>query len=113
MRGTLRKGIGRVHNSRPDPCPVTSLITELYDNCMGQKISTTVRLDVEDIEALARARADGVSTSDLLRKGLRVVAAMYYQRCRRPPSTNLFVSTSTKLGEETELFKDLEEWRGR
>jgi hypothetical protein len=79
---------------------------------MARKLSTTVRLDVEDIEALARARADGVSTADLLRKGLRIVAAKYYQRRRRPPSTGLFVSTSTKLGEETELFKDLEEWQG-
>ena len=79
---------------------------------MARKLSTTVRLDVEDIEALARARADGESTSDLLRKGLRIVAAKYYQRRRRPPSTGLFVSTSTKLGEETELFKDLEEWQG-
>jgi hypothetical protein len=80
---------------------------------MARKLSTTVRLDLEDIEALARARADGVSTSDLLRKGLRVVAAKYYQRRRRPPSTGLFVSTSAKLGEESELFKDLEEWRER
>jgi hypothetical protein len=79
---------------------------------MARKLSTTVRLDVEDVEALARARADGMSTSDLLRKGLRIVAAKYYQRRRRPPSTGLFVSTSAKLGEESELFKDLEEWRG-
>jgi hypothetical protein len=77
-----------------------------------RKLSTTVQLDVEDIEALTRARADGVSTVDLLRKGLRIVAAKYYQRRRRPPSTGLFVSTSTKLGEETELFKDLKEWQG-
>ena len=79
---------------------------------MARKLSTTVRLDVENIEALARARADGVSTSDLLRKVLRLVAAKYYQRRRQPPSTGLFVSTSTKFGEETELFKDLEEWQG-
>jgi hypothetical protein len=74
---------------------------------MARKFSTTVRLDVEDMEALARARADGVSTADLLRKGLRIVAAKYYHRRRRPPSTGLFVSTSAKLGEETELFKNL------
>ena len=80
---------------------------------MAQKLSTTVRLDEEDVEALARARADGLSTSDLIRKGLRIVAAKYYQGRRRPPSTGLFVSASTKLGEETELFKDLEEWRER
>ena len=85
----------------------------MYGTCMARKLSTTVRLDAEDIEALARARADGVSTSDLIRKGLRLVAAKYYRGRRRPPSTGLFVSTSVKLGEETELFKDLEEWRGR
>ena len=85
----------------------------LYGACMARKLSTTVRLDVEDVEALARARAEGVSASDLVRRGLRLVAAKYYQRRRRPPSTGLFVSTSTKLGEESELFKDLEEWRQR
>jgi len=74
---------------------------------MARKLSITVRLDVEDIEALTRARADGQSTAALIRKGLRIVAAKYYQRRRRPPSTGLFVSTSAKLGEETEVFKDL------
>ena len=74
---------------------------------MARKLSTTVRLDREDAEALARARKDGLSASDLIRKGLRVVAARYY-RDRRPPSTGLFVSTDAKLGEESELFRDLE-----
>jgi len=81
----------------------------VYGICMAQKLSTTIRLDAEDIEALARARADGLSTSDLVRKGLRIVAAKYYRGRRRPPSSGLFVSTSAKLGDETELFKDLEE----
>ena len=76
---------------------------------MAHKRSTTVRLDAEDVEALARARADGLSASDLIRQGLRVVAAKYYRGRRRPPSTGLFVSTATKLGEETELFEGLEE----
>lgn len=76
---------------------------------MAQKLSTTVRLDAEDIAALARARADGLSTADLIRKGLRIVAAQYYRGHRRPPSTGLFVSTSTKLGDESELFRDLKE----
>ncbi len=76
---------------------------------MAHKRSTTVRLDAEDVEALARARADGLSASDLIRQGLRMVAAKYYRGRRRPPSTGLFVSTAAKLGEETELFKDLEE----
>ena len=76
---------------------------------MARKRSTTVRLDAEDVEALARARADGLSASDLIRQGLRVVAAKYYRGRRRPPSTGLFVSTAAKLGEETELFEALEE----
>jgi Arc/MetJ-type ribon-helix-helix transcriptional regulator len=74
---------------------------------MARKLSTTVRLDREDAEALARARKDGLSASDLIRNGLRVVAARYY-RDRRPPSTGLFVSTDAKLGDEAELFRDLE-----
>jgi len=74
---------------------------------MARKLITTVRLDREDAEALARARKDGLAASDLIRKGLRVVAARYY-RHRRPPSTGLFVSTDAKLGEESEIFRDLE-----
>ncbi len=74
---------------------------------MARKQTTTVRLDPEDAEALARARRDGLAASDLIRKGLRVVAARYY-RHRRPPSTGLFVSTDAKLGEESEIFRDLE-----
>jgi hypothetical protein len=70
---------------------------------MARKLTTTVRLDPEDAEALARAREDGLSSSDL-----RVVASRYY-RNRRPPSTGLFVATDLKLGEESELFKDLKE----
>mgnify|MGYP001450344465 CR=1 FL=1 len=53
---------------------------------MARKLTTTVRLDPEDAEALARARAQGLSASRLIRQGLRVVAAKYYRR-RRPPST--------------------------
>ena len=74
---------------------------------MARKLTTTVRLDREDAEALARARKDGLTASDLIRRGLRVVAARYY-RGRRPPSTGLFVSTDAKLGEEAEIFRDLE-----
>jgi hypothetical protein len=70
--------------------------------------TTTIRLDAEDTDALARARKDGLSASDLIRHGLRVVAAKYY-RGRRPPSTGLFVSTDSKLGDEGALFRDLEE----
>jgi Arc/MetJ-type ribon-helix-helix transcriptional regulator len=74
---------------------------------MARKLTTTVRLDPEDAEALARARADGISTSDVIRTGIRVVAARYYRR-RRPPSTGLFVSTLASLGDEAGLFKGLE-----
>ncbi|HEU4383420.1 MAG TPA: hypothetical protein VFR85_07960 [Anaeromyxobacteraceae bacterium] len=73
---------------------------------MGRKLKTSVRLDREDAEALARARKDGLSASELVRQGLRVVAARYY-RDRCPPSTRLFVSTDVKLGGEEELFRDL------
>jgi hypothetical protein len=69
--------------------------------------STTVRLEKADVQALKRARADGLSASGLLRKGLRVVASRYYSG-RRPPSTLLFESTNTKLGDDSELFGNLE-----
>ncbi len=73
---------------------------------MARKVTTTVRLDSEDAEALARARKDGLAASDLIRKGLRVVAARYY-RDHRSPSTGLFVSTDAKLGDEADVFRDL------
>jgi Arc/MetJ-type ribon-helix-helix transcriptional regulator len=78
----------------------------MYGDCMARKLTTTVRLDPEDAEALEQARADGLSASELIRKGLRVVASRYYKN-RRPPSTGLFVSTDNKLGDESELFRDL------
>jgi Arc/MetJ-type ribon-helix-helix transcriptional regulator len=74
---------------------------------MARRTSTTVRLDEEDVRALKRARAAGLSASELIRKGLRVVASRYYAG-RRPPSTGLFESTDAKLGGESELFRDLE-----
>lgn len=79
----------------------------MYGECMAQRISTTVRLDAEDVRALQRARAAGHSGSDLIRKGLRVVASRYYTG-RRSPTTRLFESTGTKLGDEAELFRDIE-----
>lgn len=75
---------------------------------MATKRSTTVRLDSEDVAALERARADGLSSSDLIRRGLRLVAAKYYKGRRRPPSTGLFVATGSDLGLESELFDELE-----
>ena len=79
----------------------------MYGECMARLVSTTVRLDEQDIRALKRARADGLSASDLIRRGLRVVASRYYSG-RRPPSSLLFESTNSKLGDESELFRDLE-----
>ena len=91
--------------------PVIALLrrsSALYGECMARSISTTVRLGEEDLRALKRARAAGLSASDLIRKGLRVVASRYYSG-RRPPSTLLFESTSSKLGDESELFRNIED----
>jgi hypothetical protein len=75
---------------------------------MARLISTTIRLDEQDVRALKRARAAGHSASALVRKGLRVVASQYYPG-RRPPSTRLFESTDPKLGDESELFRDIDD----
>ena len=80
----------------------------VYGECMARLVSTTVRLDKEDVRALKRARAAGYFASVLVRKGPRGVGSRYYAG-RRPPSTRLFESTDTKLGNESELFRDLEE----
>lgn len=83
------------------------LLWVLYGECMARMISTTVRLEEEDVRALRKARSAGHSASELIRKGLRIVASRYYSG-RRPPSTRLFESTDNKLGDESELFRDLE-----
>jgi len=75
---------------------------------MTHLIRTTVRLDKGDVPALNRARAARHAACALIRKGLRVAVSRYYSR-RRPPSTRLFESTDIKLGDESELFRDLEE----
>ena len=80
----------------------------VYVKRMSTKRSTTIRLDPEDVAALERARADGLSSSDLVRRGLRLVAAQYYRGKRRPPSTRLFVSMDDHLGTEDSLFEELE-----
>lgn len=74
----------------------------------SRKKSTTVRLEAEDVAALERARKDGHNASDLVRLGLRVVAARYYKN-RRPPSVGLFVTKDAKLGDEARLFEELED----
>jgi Arc/MetJ-type ribon-helix-helix transcriptional regulator len=86
---------------------IASSLSLLYGECMARLVSTTIRLDEADVRALKRARAAGHSASDLIRKGLRVVASRYYTG-RRPPSTRLFESMDTKLGDESLLFRDLE-----
>jgi hypothetical protein len=74
---------------------------------MDRRVRRTIRLDPEDARALARAEADGLSASDLVRQGLRIVAAYYYGgRRRRPPTVAAFVSTDPHLGEESELYRD-------
>jgi hypothetical protein len=90
------------------PCAVAFLHWSLYGECMARLISTTIRLAEEDVRALKRARTAGHSASELVRKGLRVVASRYYTG-RRPPSTRLFESTDAKLGDEAELFRGLED----
>jgi hypothetical protein len=63
-----------------------------------RRVSRTIRLDPEDARALERAKADGLSVSDLVRQGLRIVAAHYYRpRRRRPPRFGVFVSTDPEL----------------
>jgi hypothetical protein len=74
---------------------------------MSRSLTTTVRLDAEDAEALRKARADGQEASELIRRGLRIVAARYYPKKRRP-KLNLFHSVDPKLGDESELFGELE-----
>jgi hypothetical protein len=74
---------------------------------MSDRFTTTVRLDAEDAEALRRARADGHESSELIRRGLRVVAARYYTK-KRKPRLGLFASVDPKLGDEEELFGELE-----
>jgi len=80
----------------------------VYITCMSRKLTTTVRLDPEDAEALERARKDGLPSSELIRHGLRVVAARYY-RGRRPPSTRLLFVSDSKLGSEKDLYRKLKD----
>lgn len=71
-----------------------------------RKTRKTIRLDPEDARALKRAEADGHSASELICRGLRIVAAHYYGTRRRAPKVRLLVSTDPHLGEESMLYKD-------
>ena len=75
---------------------------------MARLIPMTVRLEPEDVRALKRARAAGHSASELVRKGLRIVAARFYTG-RRPPSSRLFEATDTRPGDESLVFANLED----
>ncbi len=73
---------------------------------MPRKTAKTVRLDPEDVKALECAEADGVSSSELVRRSLRIAAVRYYRSVRRPPKITLLVTTDHRLGEESELRED-------
>lgn len=81
---------------------------KVYIKSMARRRSATVRLEPADVRALERARAMGLSPSDLIRQGLRLAAAPYYGTGKRAPKTRLFTSTDPQLGEESHLFQDLE-----
>jgi hypothetical protein len=65
---------------------------------MARSKLTTIRLEAADTAALARARADGLTASELVRRGLRMVAAGYYdtavtvEPCEKARDNPLFAS---------------------
>jgi hypothetical protein len=67
---------------------------------MASGLTTTIRLDADDAEALRKAQADGFETSDLIRIGLRIAAERYYPK-QRKPSLGLFGSVDAKLADES------------
>jgi len=71
-----------------------------YPTHMTRGITTTVRLDADDADALRKARADGFEASDLIRIGLRIAAARYYPK-ERKPHLGLFGSVDAKPGHES------------
>jgi hypothetical protein len=66
-----------------------------YATHMSRGITTTVRLDADDADALRKARADGFEASDLIRIGLRIAAARHYPKGRKP-DLGLFGSVDAK-----------------
>ena len=72
-----------------------------------RRAKATVPLTVEDARALGRAKAHGLPSAELLRRGLRIAAAPFYGSGTRPPRTRLFVSSGPRLGEEC-----IERYRG-
>jgi hypothetical protein len=67
---------------------------------MPRGITTTVQLDADDAEALRKAQADGFEASDLMRLGLRIAAARYYPKTRKP-DLGLFGSVDADLGDKS------------
>lgn len=71
-----------------------------YANSMASGLTTTIRLEAADAEALRKAQADGFETSELLSIGLRMVAARYYPK-QRKPHLGLFGCVDAKLADES------------
>jgi hypothetical protein len=67
---------------------------------MASGITTTIQLEADDADALLKAQADGFETSDLIRIGLRIAAARYYPKGRKP-DLGLFGSVDTKPGDQS------------
>ena len=80
---------------------------KVYTKSMARRRSATVRLEPEDAGALERARALGLSPSDLIRQGLRLAAAPYYAVGKRAPKTRLFFSINPQLGQEKPRLSEL------
>lgn len=75
---------------------------------MSRRLTTTVRLTRDDAAALARAKTEGRPSSDLIRRGLPVVAARDDRGARRP-TLGLFTSTDPRLGDEADLFAHVDD----
>jgi hypothetical protein len=67
---------------------------------MARGITTTIQLEADDADALLKAQADGFETSDLIRIGLRIAAARYYPKGRKP-DLGLFGSVDSKPGDQS------------
>jgi hypothetical protein len=107
-----RRALGHQHSGWPDALNSANRVVlvpkapRMHGECMARLTSMTVRLEEEDVQALKKARAAGHSASELVRKGLRVVASRYYTG-RRPPTTRLFEST-TRVKERNQQWGSLD-----
>jgi|SRR5918999_3666434 hypothetical protein len=98
-------------------------MTTLYATFDGQVLvpeepiplppNTRVRLHLEPAE-IEPACGEGSSSFLSVAQSLNLEGPPdWSKRIGRPPSTGLFVSTDPKLGEESELFKDLNDDEAR